>query len=76
VIRIQLLRRNQQTDTRGPVTEDSRDKETERTEELKRTDPTLCDSSPDSGEEEEVNKEERTSDDAYFKQTMTEMGKK
>jgi hypothetical protein len=49
---------------------------TERTKELKRPEPTLCDSSPDSGEEEEVNKEERTSDDAYFKQTMTEMGKK
>ncbi len=41
--------------------------QTERTKELKRTDPTLCDSSPDSGQEEEVNKEESTSDDAYFK---------
>jgi hypothetical protein len=50
--------------------------QTERTKEMKGTDPTLCDSSPDSGEEEEVNKEECTSDDAYFKQTMTEMGKK
>jgi hypothetical protein len=50
--------------------------QTERTKELKRSEPTLCDSIPDSGEEEEVNKEERTSDDAYFKQTMTEMGKK
>ncbi len=38
--------------------------------------PTLCDSSPDSGEEDEVNKEERTSDDEYFKQTIIEMGKK
>jgi hypothetical protein len=50
--------------------------QTERTKELMRSESTLCDSSPDSGEEEEVNKEERTSDDACFKQTMTEMGKK
>jgi hypothetical protein len=50
--------------------------QTERTKELKRPEPTLCDSSPDSGEEDKVNKEERTSDDAYFKQTMIEMGKK
>ena len=40
--------------------------QTERTTELKRTEPTLCDSSPDSGEEEEGNKEERTSDDTYY----------
>ncbi len=38
--------------------------QTERTKELKRPEPTLCDSSPDSGEEDEVNQEERTSDDA------------
>ena len=50
--------------------------QTERTKELKRPEPILCDSSADSGEEDEANKEERTSDDAYFKQTMTEMGKK
>jgi hypothetical protein len=50
--------------------------QTERTKELNRPEPTLCDSSPDSGEEEEANTEERTSDDAYFKETMTEMGKK
>jgi hypothetical protein len=50
--------------------------QTERTKELKRPEPVLCDSSADSGEEDEANKEERTSDDAYFKQTMIEMGKK
>ncbi len=50
--------------------------QTERTKQLKRPEPTLCDSSPDSGEEDEANEEERTSDDAYFKQTMTEMDKK
>ena len=50
--------------------------QTERTKALKRPEPTLCDSSPDSGEEEEANAEERTSDDAYFKEAMTEMGKK
>ncbi len=43
---------------------------------MKRPEPVLCDSSADSGEEDEANKEERTSDDAYFKQTMIEMGKK
>ncbi len=41
--------------------------QTERTKELKRLESVLCDSSPDSGEEDETNKEERTSDDAYFK---------
>ncbi len=50
--------------------------QTERTKELKRSEPILCDSSADSGEEDEANKEERTSDDVYLKQTMTERGKK
>jgi hypothetical protein len=49
--------------------------QTERTKEMKRSESTLGDSSPDS-EEEEVNTEERTSDDAYFKKTRIEMGKK
>ena len=45
---------------------------------MKRPKPTLCDSSTDSGEEGEAKKEERTSDDAYFKQTVAiaEMSKK
>jgi hypothetical protein len=49
--------------------------QTERTKELKRPEHTLCDSSPNSGEEEEANAEERTSDDAYFKEAMSEMGR-
>ncbi len=47
----------------------------ERTKKLKRSEPTLCDSSPDSVEEEEVNIVERISDNTYFKQAMIEMGK-
>ena len=50
--------------------------QTERTKEFKRSESTLCFSSPDSGEEEETNKEECSSDDVYFKEAMTEMGKK